>query len=305
MSIYYHQEFVSSEPLFAEVQEELSSYFASGAIDTVMFPKWMDDCLKRFRKSAYKIEEVVLHIKDYKACLPTTFKGVREAWACETWNSDLYQSATSQYYQQDCRIDTHGSPNPFPDNFEPDSSCQPCQGAECTTNYNVVHKVSGIYFFSFRRTFLLTPGNERTRQSCGEHCPNIGASTPYTFDIDTGNFIVNFREGTVHLIYYSDPARDGDQMIPDNWWFQDFARKYIIYKCFTKLANIITDETFNQIVHKKAEAKQDSDVAFIIAETEMKKQNIDQKMRAIRRSYEQNDKYRIPGDMSYNKHRRI
>jgi len=68
MSYYYKQEFVSPEPVFAEVKEELSSYFASGAIDDVMFPRWAEDCLKRFRKSAFKIDQVVLEVKNYKAC---------------------------------------------------------------------------------------------------------------------------------------------------------------------------------------------------------------------------------------------
>lgn len=282
MSIYYKQDFVSAEPVFAEVKEELSSYFASGAIDDVMFPKWMDDCIRRFRKTALKIEEVVLDVKNYKACLPDTFKSVREAWACTTYYSDLYQSATAQYYQQDCRLDSVSSP------------CADGAGS-CTTDFNVVHKVTGSYCFSFKRTFLLSPGNKRASSHCGDCCPNIGASSPYTFDIDNGNMIFNFSEGTVHLIYYSDLSLEGDQMIPDNWWFQDWARKYIIFKCFSKLSNIITDETFNQIIHKKQEAKQESDIAYIVADIEMKKQNIDQKMRGIRRSYHQNDKYRLPG----------
>ena len=101
MSYYYKQSFVTAEPLFAEVKEELSSYFSSGAIDDVMFPKWTEHCLKRFRKSAFRIVETVLQVKDYKACLPEDFNAVREVWACTTFHSDLYDSATAQYYQTD------------------------------------------------------------------------------------------------------------------------------------------------------------------------------------------------------------
>ncbi len=295
MSIYYKQEFISPNSLFAEVKEELSSYFASGAIDDVMFPRWADDCLKRFRKTAFKIEEVVLHIKDFKACLPPTFEGVREAWACTVFHSHPYESATAQYYQTDCTLSA-----PY------QASCDDCglTGDNCKVNYDVIHKIKGTYMFSFRRTFLLTPGNMHAKSRCGEECPNIGASTPYTFDIDGGNIVTNFHEGTIHLMYYSRPDSEGDQLIPDNWWFGDFLRKYIIFKCFSKLSNMVTDESFNQIMHKKQEAKQEADVAFIIAETEMKKQTVDQKVRAIRKSYEQNDKYRLPGDMSYGHRRR-
>lgn len=290
MSYYYKQEFVSVEPLFAEVKEELSSYFASGAIDDIMFPKWTEHCLKRFRKSAFKIAETVLQVRNYKACLPDDFEGVREAWACTTWNSDLYQSATSQYYQKDCRLDT-----------VVDDKCGPCaEGAgSCETNYNVVHKINGAYFFSFRRTFLLTPGNMNAKMHCGENCPNVGASTPYTFDIKNGNLVTNFCDGTVHLIYYADPSIEGDQMVPDNFWVQDYIRKFLIYKCFCKLSNIITDESFNQVMIKKKDSNQEQEVAYIIADIELKKQTTHEKMRAIRKSYEQNDKYRLPGDGSY------
>jgi hypothetical protein len=291
MSTYYKQEFTSPDPLFAEVKEELSSYFASGAIDDVMFPKWTEDCLKRFRKSAFKIEQIVLRVKDFKACLPDGFEGVREAWACNEFVSPLYQSATAQYYQQDCRIDPVST-----------DGCGPCaDGANsCTTDYNVVHKVTGVYQFSFKRTYLLTPGTIRARNRCEETCINLGASSPYSFDVENGNLLTNFNEGIVHLVYYSDPSLEGDQMIPDNWWIQDFIRKYIIFKCFSKLSNIITDESFNQIVHKKAEAKQEQEIAFIVAETELKKQTTHDKLRQIRKSYERFNKYRLPGDNSYN-----
>lgn len=290
MSYYYKQEFVSPDPMFAEVKEELSSYFASGAIDDVMFSRWTEDCLKRFRKSAFKIKEVILQVKDYKACLPDDYKGIREAWACTTYTSNLYQSATAQYYQQDCRID------PVRD------TCDEClSGADkCVTDYNVVHKVTGTYYFSFKRTFLLTPGNKRTVSHCGEACPNIGASTPYTFDVDNGNMLLNFCDGTIHLMYYAEAEEDGEQLIPDNWWIKDFIRKYIIFKCFSKLSNIITDETFNQIMLKKKEAKEEQAIAFIVAETELKKQTVYEKLLAIRKSYEQFNKYRLPGDPSYN-----
>ena len=92
----------------------------------------------------------------------------------------------------------------------------------------------------------------------------------------------------------------GLQLIPDNFWVQDYIRKFIIFKCFAKLSNVITDETFNQIMIKKKEADNDQAIAFINAESELKKQTIFTKMKAIKRSYESFDKYKITGDQSYN-----
>ena len=55
MSYYYKYNFVSPEPIFAEVKEELRSYFDTGMVDDILFPKYVEDCLKRLGRSSYKI----------------------------------------------------------------------------------------------------------------------------------------------------------------------------------------------------------------------------------------------------------
>lgn len=293
MSIYYHQEFVSPQSLYAQVKEELSSYFASGAIDDIMFPRWTEECLLRLRKSAFKIEETVFEVKDFKGCLPDDFNAVREAWMCTIFHGEPYRSAESRYYQEDCTIDHPGT-----EKCDPRFNNESCKIESCNNEFNVIHKVTGSVRFTFRREFLLTPGNIHAKHLIGDHSPNMHASTKYSFDIHEGNLVTNFREGTVHLIYYAFP-KEGEVMIPDNYWVYDFIRKYITFKCFTKLSNIITDETYNQIDKKKQEAKQESEIAFIICETELKKQTSYEKLRQIKVSYEENNKFRIPGDRSY------
>lgn len=82
MSEFYKYEFVSAEPMYAEIKEKLKTYFDSGAIDDVMFPVWTKRCIDRFRRSLYRIETAVLNISGYEAPLPDDFKYVREAWLC-------------------------------------------------------------------------------------------------------------------------------------------------------------------------------------------------------------------------------
>lgn len=288
MSAYYKQNFVDAAPIFAEVKETLHSYFASGAIDDIMFPKWTEHCLRRFRKSGLKIEQTVLHVNSYKASLPDNFNSVREAWMCTSTCSDVIPDASARYYQKDCRI------------YQPDrDKCDPCfESDTCTTDYMVMHKVTGARVFSFTRSFLLKPGNIHAANHCGDHCPNLFASCEATFDIQDCKFITNFCDGTVYLIYYANPDEDGTQMVPDNFWVQDFIRKFLIFKCFEKLSHVITDETFNQVDRKKQEAKQDQAEAFIAAETELKKQTTTEKMRAIKESYNRNSKFNLPNDPS-------
>lgn len=288
MSIYYKQKFTSPQSIYSEVKEELKSYFTSGVIDDMMFPKWTEHCMKRFRKSAYKIEECVVEVKDFKAELPCGFHGVREAWMCTVVHARPIESATAEYYQKDCRVDIPQL-----------GKCDTCfeTESECSTNYLVTHKITNTVLYSFKRTFLLRPGNISTLKHCGEGCPNVSSQDANTFDIHDGNIVTNFREGKIHLIYYADPSED-EQMIPDDFWVQDYLRKNLIYMCFRQICNTITDETYNQVEKKKESAKQEQAEAFIIAETELKKQTSDEKIRQIGVLNRRNDMYKLPGDRS-------
>lgn len=284
MSLYYKQEFKSPVGIFSEVKEVLNSYFNSGAIDDVLFPKWLEHCLRRFRKSSFKIEEAVIPVSCNEACLPKDFNSVREVWMCTTEWSDPYKSPSSYYYQTDCRIEPQRD------------SCEPCFDENnnecCDTRYLVTHKVNNTYLFSFSRTFLLRPGNMNASSHCGENCKNMYADSPFTFDIANGKMITNFAEGTIHLIYYAEPS-DEIQMIPDNFFVEDYIRKYLIYMCFQQLSYQITDETFNQIQLKLQQADQAQAMAFILAENDLKGQTSEEKIRQIGVSYRRFNKYRI------------
>lgn len=80
MSYYYKYNFVSPEPVFAIVQEELKSYFDSGAIDSLMFNTYLNKCLNKLGKGSYNIVPTILYIEGYEARLPDNFYSVREAW---------------------------------------------------------------------------------------------------------------------------------------------------------------------------------------------------------------------------------
>lgn len=280
MSHYYKQDFISASPLYAEVKEDLRPYFASGAIDDLLFPIWTEQCLKRFKKSAFKIMETVLQICDYEVCLPDDFNSVREAWACNTFFSEPVQDPASCYYTVDCAMDA------------PTEDCD-----TCSTTYHVMHKVTNHVIYKFSRTALLTPGNIHTKAKCGECCKNTYAHTQYSFDIHSGKMVVNFPDGLIHLLYYAETLTDeGEQLVPDNFYIQEYIKKYIIYKCYYQLSNRVTDESFNQIQSKKQEADREQAEAFIIASTEMKKDTPADKIRKIGKSYRSFNKYRLGGN---------
>ena len=99
MSYYYKYNFVSPEPLYATVKEELKSYFDTGAVDDLLFPTYLDKCLKKLGRTTYVISEQVLFIEDFEARLPDNFHAVREAWMCASIPGNPYPAASSFYSQ--------------------------------------------------------------------------------------------------------------------------------------------------------------------------------------------------------------
>jgi len=305
MSTFYEQKFVSAQPLFAEVKEDLRSYFDGGAVDDLMFPKWLEHCLRRFRKDAYRIEEIVLEIIDYQACLPDDFSAVREAWACANIEKGPFKSPTSIYWQTDCRLTTINDPcnECFPGNNNPyccdgDHACNlpqlPCN--TCDQQFIVTNKMNDNWMLKFRVSHLLRPGNMHAKESCGKghYCGNTYSQSADTFDIRDGKIITNYCSGFIYMQYYGyAKSEEGEQLVPDNFWLQDFIRKFITYKVLLQLFNQVTDETYNQIERKVDRAKQEQEEAFIIAQTEMKKETFWDVARKITRDQNRNNKYKI------------
>ena len=99
MSNYYKYNFVSPAPIYAIVKEELKSYFDTGAIDDLMFPIYLDKCIRKLEKSLYVISEYTLYIEDFQAKLPDNFHAVREAWMCSQEQNIVFQNGSSTYLQ--------------------------------------------------------------------------------------------------------------------------------------------------------------------------------------------------------------
>jgi len=96
------------------------------------------------------------------------------------------------------------------------------------------------------------------------------------------------------VFYATDYDESGNQLIPDNYRIKEFIEAYIKYKMFETLTNQVNDETFNQLQQKMVYYKQLSDEAYIMAESEIKKQTAYQKQRAIRKQLNSFHKYELP-----------
>lgn len=310
MSYYYKYNFVSPEPVYSTVKEELKSYFDTGAIDDLLFPTYLDKCLRKLGRTTYVIREIPLHIEDFQARLPDNFIAVREAWMCTEIPQLPYQTANSLYTQAASSTTIQVAPIT--------SGTVPCTNPTCTTGcptcmpelIQAVYKTNHQAARSYKREYLLKPGNISVQGSCdvsyteawnfAPTAPSIheftpGAASYDSFDIRDNKFVTNFRNGIVHLIFYvTEYDGIGNQMIPDNYRIREYVEAFIKYKIFETLSNQLTDETFEQIQKKLGYYKQLSEEAFIMADIEIKKQTPWEKQRRIKNDLNRFNMYELP-----------
>ena len=311
MSYYYKYNFISPEPIYATVKEELKSYFDTGAVDDLLFPTYLDKCLKKLGRTTYVIAEQPLYIEDFQARLPDNFIAVREAWMCAEIPQFPYQTANSFYSQAatettiqvspittDCVI-----PSPCCGNVGCDGSCMP-------EIMQTVYKTNQSLARSYQQQYLLKPGNISARSNCDVDYTNAWQFTQYapplheftpgsagydSFDIRDNKFVTNFRNGIVHLIFYvTEYDCSGNQMVPDNYRIREYIEHFIKHKVFETLSNQLTDETFAQIQQKMVYYKGLSDEAFVMADIEIKKQTPWDKQRRIKNDLQRFAKYELP-----------
>jgi len=316
MSYYYKYNFISPEPVYSTVKEELKSYFDTGAVDDLLFPTYLDKCLKKLGRTTYVIAEQPLYIEDFQARLPDNFVAVREAWMCTAIPQYPYQQANSFYSQAASQTTIQVSPYI--------SGTVPCTNPQCTTGcptcmpelIQAVYKTNNAVARSYQQEYLLKPGNISARGNCDveytnawqftEYAPPLHEFTPGaagydSFDIRDNKFVTNFRNGIVHLIFYvTEYDAVGNQMIPDNYRIREYVEAFIKYKVFETLTNQLTDETFAQLQQKLVYYKGLSDEAFIMADIEIKKQTPWEKQRRIRNDLQRFAKYELPNRSNRN-----
>lgn len=306
MSYYYKYNFVSPAPVYALVKEELKSYFDTGAVDDLLFPTYLDKCLRKLGRATYVITEEILYIEDFEARLPDNFYAVREAWMLAEMPLTSYQTANSFYSQAASETTIQVSPIVV-DNVPCDATnCEdpnsPCYGHCMPQIIEAVYKTNNQIPRSFRREFLLMPGNISAIRNCGVNYNmndlkfnTPGSSSANSFDIRDNKFVTNFREGTVQLLFYATEYDcSNNQLIPDNFRIREYVEAFIKYKVFETLSNQLTDETFEQIQKKLAYYKQLSEEAFIMADIEIKKQDSYAKQRRIQNDLNRNNMYELP-----------
>jgi hypothetical protein len=277
MSYYYKYKFISPEGIYAIIKEEFKSYFDTGAIDDLLFNTYTDKCLKKLGKSSYNIIPYILNIKDFNARLPENFHAVREAWMCSIFHSGDIKSPNSFYSPSGISETIKVSSNSF-DSCNEETEEVPFIDPETM----IVYKTNSTHNQTYTRQYLLKPGNISVQSNFSLDCANFGVSAVDSFDIRDNKFFTNFREGYVYLLMYAnDEDCNGNQMIPDNYRITEYIEAFIKFKMFETLVNQVNDETFNQLQQKMIYYKSEADTAYILAESEIKKQDVYTKVKRI------------------------
>ena len=312
MSFYYKYNFVSPAPIYAIIKEELKSYFDTGVIDDLLFPTYLWKCLQKLSKTTKPIDEVPLFIEDYTARLPDNFSSVREVWMCAETTLRPYQAASSFYSQSStCIVQiapiTMGpnpcqyTPSPTTGYCDVPSCCSCSPTADCDNDVlPAIYKTNSEVPRQYKQLYLLRPGNISTQRQCdrdygngwGSYGQTPGSSTIDSFDIRDNKLVTNFRQGVVHLIFYSDEVDcNFNQLVPDNYRIMEYIEAFIKFKLFETMTNQINDETFNQLQQKLVYYKQQADEAYILADIETKKQTVDKKINRIHKDRNRLNKY--------------
>lgn len=319
MSNYYKYNFISPESTYAIVKEELKSYFDTGAVDDLLFPTYINKCLRKLENTSYPITEELLFVEDFEARLPDNFHAVREAWVCGEIQRSVYNSANSLYLQNitvlphlnmnDNSCNVHKSLDCALQGFATTdlTNCTPCDDI-CKPELDIV-KINSTQVSSVRKMYLLRPGNISAKSNCSvEYSDSLNqygqqildrnfipnSSTYNSFDIRDNKLVTNFRNGVIHLLFYSiDHDNCGNQVIPDNFRILEYLEAFLKYKVFETLTNQVNDETFNQLQQKLVFYKQQSDEAFLMASIEIKKQTVYKKRQTMKAQQNRLNIYKI------------
>lgn len=281
-SYYYKYNFVSPEPIFTEVKEELRSYFQTGVIDDVLFTRYTEDALKRLGRVSYKITENVFQLENFELKLPDNFEAVRELWLVTPHNRS-FRLPNVCYEQATVRV------TPEIDRCNIGDACAP-------KDFKITYKIQGKIIETFHCHHLLKPGNVHARENCSLDSLNFHSRAMETFDIinNKTKLTTNFPEGMLYMVYYIKDYDDNDyQLVPDNIRVKDYLKAYLKYKCFENIYNNISDETINQVQAKFQYYEAKMYEAKVLAESELVRQTAEQQIRAVKSARHRFNKYQI------------
>lgn len=255
--------FKSTEELFGNVNEELSSFSEANLLDEGMYFKWVNEILGRLGIAYYSEEMAIIPIVNYKAEIPKNFKTFFAAFSCDylSGTSSTPSRGRISYYTdittQDCCIPGC--------NFVGD----PCKHETKVTveHYIEENRIQDV-FSNFQ---LLTLGNEAIREICDFHGLNRNSyGNPNEIAFSNNHINTNFNTGYIYLFYYGLPVdpKLGLPLIPDIPRVEQALESYILFKQFRKMwLNNESPDLERKVAFLRQEHDDNMSAAFIESNT--------------------------------------
>jgi len=231
---YDNINYITSEPIIAEVKQELKSYFEAGAVSEVLIPSFIDQALRKLKVLVLRPEEAVIRFENYKSELPSDFYLLDYALS---YSSDIYWDTASgsmigSWYKS---IQTEG----------------------CVTDASSIEMYEAItiplpgFRITLQRPKWIRVYAEST-SLCVEGCENLKVSSTDIIKINQHKKAsATFQEGCVYIKYFSRPFdEDGIPMIPEVLEVEEYIKAYLKYKFFEQMWHSVMDESTKQVTEK-------------------------------------------------------
>lgn len=233
---------VSTDQLFAKIEDQLNSYTTNGLLDTGRFFSEVKLIINKLGIAAYDMTEAIVTLENHKAALPCNFYLLDSAWLCDAntppttgailqSNFVMYNETTNELISQKdaCGIGGCSTTNDNIRNVV--SNGLIIQSSPCNNNNeNVLEKVTVKEYLipegrtiTWRNPVLLKLRNRKTLNSdvCSKDCKNLFAKSLDEISITqqgTNKFIHSTLETpTIYLKYYAYPEdpETGLPLIPE------------------------------------------------------------------------------------------
>ena len=225
---------ISTDQLFAKIEDQLNSYVANGILDVGRFYNEVKWFIQKLGIGAYDFDDAIIRVEDHKGEMPCDFHMLDSAWLCDHSQEMTYpimQDKFVLYNKIECETisqNTSCSTSPVQPLINNGVIIQstPCNN----NNEQVLDKVTITEYFQgqsnvvakFQTPILMTLRNRKSVNSvCEKDCKNLFARSPYEFQIlqqgDSYVFTSTLKKAIVLVRYYKYPMdENGLPLIPDN-----------------------------------------------------------------------------------------
>jgi len=226
--------FISTDQIFAKIEDQLNSYSSVGILDTGRFfseTKWL---IQKLGIGGFDFDDAIIRVEDHKGEMPCDFHLLDSAWLCDysqEFTTPIMQDKFVLYNRVDYETiaqNTGCGVNPVAPIINNGVIIQatPCNN----NNEQILDKVTITEYFKgqpsvvakYKTPILMTLKNKKSiNKICEKDCKNLFARSPYEFQIlqqgDSYVFTSTLKKAIVLVRYYKYPMdENGLPLIPDN-----------------------------------------------------------------------------------------